>query len=136
VRGNVLTSRYGVGALIVLAAAALIALFPEYLDSRSRWENAMKYGLPGGLTLESTFCESGKRFPVITVREKLLELRANWDRGAIRDSSGKKIYFFHVQQHGNPSKEWQEMARKRSDELEALRQRYNVVLMFSTRVVE
>jgi hypothetical protein len=61
----------------LVAAAAVMVLFPAYLDNQCRRENAMKNCLPLGMTLDSKLCDSGfmtdgrtlDRFPVITARE-------------------------------------------------------------------
>jgi hypothetical protein len=143
VRSNVLR-RHGVGVFIVLSGAVAIVLLPAYVDHQWRREAELKNfacHLPWGLTLDSTFCEPGfrfhgrtmERFPVITVRQKLLELGARWDRGALRDGSGREIYFFGVPEHGNPSREWMEMAEKKFAELQVLKRQYNVVVMYATR---
>jgi hypothetical protein len=136
VRRNVL------GALIVLAAAAVIVLLPAYLDNQWRREDAMKNcAFLSGMALDSTFCEQGfitdgrtlERFPVVTAREKLLELGASWDRGVLRDASGREIRFFRVIQFGNPPSNWDEIEKRSFEQLQKLEERYHVVEMYATR---
>ena len=123
------------------AAAAVIVLFPAYLDSQWRRENAMRNCLPLGMTLDSKLCESGfmtngrtlDRFPVITARDKLLELGASWDRGVLRDGSGREIHLFRVRQYGNPPSDWEERRKRGFDHPRIFDERHHVVEMFETR---
>jgi hypothetical protein len=122
-------------------AAAVIVLFPAYLDNRWRRENAMKNCLPLGMTLDSKFCDSGfrtdgrtlDRFPVITAREKLLELGASWDRGVLRDGSGKQIYLVRVPQYGNRPSDWEERRKKSFYPEGVSDERHHVVKTYETR---
>jgi hypothetical protein len=64
----------------------------------------MERCLPEGLTLETRFAPKGIPFvrDTITIREKLLELRAYCKDGKLFDAVGKELYFYHVPEYGTP----------------------------------
>jgi hypothetical protein len=63
----------------------------------------------------------------------LLELGASWDRGVLRDGSGREIRFFRVIQFGNPPSNWDEIKKRSFEQLQNLEERYHVVEMYATR---
>jgi hypothetical protein len=66
----------------------------------------------------------------ITVREKLIELKARCRNRKLVDLSGKEIYLFRrTGCWGNPPANYQEILQRQNAELERLRKRYTVVEM-------
>jgi hypothetical protein len=72
----------------------------------------------------------GKAKNVITVEQKLAELKAHCKRGKLVDGSGRQIYFFEMTGcWGNPPENYQEILDEQSRKLAQLRKRYTVIEM-------
>lgn len=72
----------------------------------------------------------GKSARVVTVKQKLVELKAHCKRGKLFDGSGREIYFFQLAGcWGNPPENYQEVLDEQARKLEQLKKRYTVVEM-------
>ena len=66
----------------------------------------------------------------ITVREKLIQLKASCRAGKLVDATGKEIRFFRLEGcWGNPPADYQEILKKQSEAVEKLRREYTVIEM-------
>jgi hypothetical protein len=72
----------------------------------------------------------GKAARVVTVGQKLDELKAHCRRGKLVDSTGREIYFFHLQGcWGNPPENYQEVIDEQARKIAGLKKRYRVIEM-------
>lgn len=66
----------------------------------------------------------------VTVKEKLIEMKARCKKGKLVDSSGKQIVFYRLTGcWGNPPADYQEILERQRSEIEKLKRRYTVVEM-------
>lgn len=64
----------------------------------------------------------------ITVKQKLLEIKARCKKGKLVDSAGKEIRFYRLAGcWGNPPADYQEILAQQQRELDELKKRYRVV---------
>ena len=69
--------------------------------------------------------EEGKK---ITVKQKLIEIKARCKKGKLVDASGKEIRFYRLAGcWGNPPADYQEILARQRGEIEELKKRYRVV---------
>jgi hypothetical protein len=67
---------------------------------------------------------------VITVKDKLIEVKARCKKGKLIDGSGREIRFLRLTGcWGNPPENYQEILAKQNTELIRLRKRYTVIEM-------
>lgn len=72
----------------------------------------------------------GKAARVVTVGQKLDELKAHCKRGKLVDASGREIYFFQLAGcWGNPPENYQEVLDEQARKLAQLKKRYTVIEM-------
>jgi len=72
--------------------------------------------------------QKGKQ--AITVKEKLVSLKARCKKGKLVDGSGRQIYFFRMTGcWGNPPDNYQEILDRQNSELIRLKKRYTVIEM-------
>jgi hypothetical protein len=72
----------------------------------------------------------GKAARVVTVGQKLDELKAHCKRGKLMDNSGREIYFFHLEGcWGNPPENYQEVMDEQARKIAQLKKRYTVIEM-------
>ena len=70
----------------------------------------------------------GKAARVVTVGQKLDELKAHCKRGKLVDAAGREIYFFHLEGcWGNPPENYQEVLDAQARKIAQLKQRYTVI---------
>jgi hypothetical protein len=73
---------------------------------------------------------SSKVVKKVTVKEKLIQLKASCKQGKLVDATGKEIRFFRLEGcWGNPPADYQEILQKQSEELEKLKKRYTLIEM-------
>jgi hypothetical protein len=91
--------------------------------------------LPSGIQptdVVSAGVKQGKQnhVTVVTVAQKLKELKARCRRGKLVDSSGREIRFYQmVGCWGNPPDDYQQQLARQDKELARLRKRYRVIEM-------
>jgi hypothetical protein len=93
--------------------------------------------LPKGINLtdvvSSQFIKSavtGTPVEQVTVRAKLIELKARCKKGKLVDSSGKRIIFYRLTGcWGNPPVDYREILERQRSEIEKLKRRYTMVEM-------
>jgi len=65
-----------------------------------------------------------------TIRQKLYTIKAKCENGKLVDSSNKEIYFYHLTGcWGNPPVNYQDILEKQTDEINKLKEMYNVIEM-------
>ncbi len=70
----------------------------------------------------------GEEVKKITVRQKLIEIKARCKKGKLVDASGKEIRFYRLAGcWGNPPADYQEILAGQRSEIEELKKRYRVV---------
>ena len=65
---------------------------------------------------------------VVTVKDKLVELKAECKQGRLVDSKGREIRFFRIACWGNPPIDYEEIRQKEAKDLEKLQQKYTVII--------
>lgn len=71
--------------------------------------------------------EEGKK---ITVKQKLIEIKARCKNGKLVDRAGKEIRFYRLTGcWGNPPADYQEILAQQSKEIESLKKKYTVIEM-------
>ena len=72
----------------------------------------------------------GKAARVVTVKQKLAELKAHCKRGKLVDAAGREIYFFQLAGcWGNPPENYQEVLDEQARKITELKKRYTVIEM-------
>jgi hypothetical protein len=72
----------------------------------------------------------GKGARVLTVGQKLDELKAHCKGGKLVDGSGREIYIFHLEGcWGNPPENYQEIMDEQAKKIAQLKKRYTVIEM-------
>ena len=85
--------------------------------------------LPDDVTLKDVVTYSLKAEKNVTVRDKLIELKAKCENGKLVDDHHKEIRFFRLQCWGNPPADYEERQARQQEELEKLEEKYTVVVM-------
>ena len=85
--------------------------------------------LPDGIALKDVVTYRQKAERNVTVRDKLVELKARCENGVLVDAHRKEIRFFRIQCWGNPPADYRERQRKQQEELKELEKKYTVVVM-------
>jgi hypothetical protein len=89
--------------------------------------------LPDGIALKDVVTYRQKAERNVTVRDKLIELKARCENGVLVDGHQKEIRFFRIQCWGNPPADYRERQRKQQEELKELEKKYTVVVMGCNR---
>jgi hypothetical protein len=92
--------------------------------------------LPEGITLKDVVTYRQKAERNVTVKDKLIGLKAKCENGKLVDEHRKEIRFFRVQCWGNAPADYRERQRKQQDELKELEEKYTVVVMECNRFIE
>ena len=72
----------------------------------------------------------GEEVKKITVKQKLIEIKARCKNGKLLDRSGKEIRFYRLTGcWGNPPEGYQEILERQSKEIESLKKQYTVIEM-------
>ena len=85
--------------------------------------------LPDDVTLKTVATYSLKAERDVTVKDKLIELKATCENGKLVDDHHKEIRFFRLQCWGNPPADYQERQQQQQEELKKLEKKYTVVVM-------
>ena len=88
--------------------------------------------LPEGYTLADvvSYTRTGKDGEgVVTIKERLVELKARCKGGKLVDGKGREIRFFRATCYGNPPDDYEELVRKEREELEGLQKRFTVIVL-------
>ena len=64
---------------------------------------------------------------ILTVKQKLIELKARCRRGKLVDAKGREIRFFRISCWGNPPDDYLEIQKRESEELAELKKHYSVI---------
>ena len=129
-----LTLRIGVMATAGLLAQAQGPHREDVATSRRsallNGNKAMKlYCLTDTVKLDDIVTYGLKTRRNITVKDKLVELRAHCKNNKLVDGNNKEIRFYKMPCWGNPPADYEEIQRKEQNDLRKLQQRYTVVLM-------
>ena len=83
------------------------------------------------VSIETVASKSGgQEEKKITVKQKLIELKARCKNGKLVDRSGKEIRFYRLTGcWGNPPADYQEILERQSKEIESLKKQYTVIEM-------
>lgn len=100
-------------------------------------EKRLELCLPQGIRLTDVVSVQGfsmggndSRVKKITVKQKIMELKARCKRGKLVDGRGREIRFYRLQGcWGNPPADYQEILEHQRRELESLKKRYTVIEM-------
>ena len=92
--------------------------------------------LPDEVTVKDVVTYRSDAKKNVTVRDKLIELKAQCDDDKLVDKHQKEIRFFRVQCWGNPPADYRERQRRQQDELKELEKKYTVVVMGCNRFIE
>ena len=65
----------------------------------------------------------------ITIKDKLMELKAQCKDGKLVDSHKREIKFFRPACYGNPPADYLEIQQREREELEKLQKRYTVIII-------
>ena len=65
----------------------------------------------------------------ITIRDKLIEMKARCKGGKLVDASGKEIRFFKFTCFGNPPIDYDEIMRKEREALDKLQKNFTVIIL-------
>lgn len=65
----------------------------------------------------------------LTIKDKLLELKAECRAGKLIDTNKKEIKFFRLACFGNPPADYEEIMQKQQEELRRLEQQYTVIIL-------
>ena len=63
----------------------------------------------------------------LTVKKKLIELKARCRRGKLVDAKGREIRFFRISCWGNPPEDYLEIQKREGEELAELKKHYSVI---------
>ena len=85
--------------------------------------------LPEGIALKDVVTYRQKAERNVTVRDKLIELKAKCENGKLVDEHHKEIRFFRVQCWGNPPADYRERQQRQQEALKELEKKYTVVVM-------
>lgn len=64
----------------------------------------------------------------ITVKKKLIELKARCRRGKLVDAKGREIRFFRISCWGNPPEDYLEIQKREGEALAELKKHYSVIV--------
>ena len=64
----------------------------------------------------------------LTVKKKLIELKARCRRGKLVDAKGREIRFFRISCWGNPPEDYLEIQKREGEELAELKKHYSVIV--------
>jgi hypothetical protein len=65
---------------------------------------------------------------ILTVKKKLIELRARCRRGKLVDAKGREIRFFRISCWGNPPEDYLEIQKREGEALAELKKHYSVIV--------
>jgi len=84
--------------------------------------------LPADTGLDEVVTYSRSAKPNITVRDRLIKMKARCRRGKLVDARRREIRFFHPTCWGNPPPDYLEVQQREKEDLAKLKRRYNVIV--------
>ncbi|MGB7923230.1 MAG: hypothetical protein WCF57_08300 [Pyrinomonadaceae bacterium] len=106
------------------------------MDDKDQQEAARFDCLPEDTTLKDVVTYKGDASKNVTVRDKLIALKAKCENGKLVDARRKEIRFFRIQCWGNPPADYRERQQRQQDELKELEKKYTVIVMGCNRFIE
>ena len=88
--------------------------------------------LPGGFKLTDIVSYGEKRKGSdehVTIKDKLIEIKARCKDGKLLDGKGKEIKFFKFSCFGNPPIDYDEIMQKEREEFDKLQKDYTVIVV-------
>lgn len=85
--------------------------------------------LPDDITLKDVVTYGFEPEKNVTVRDKLIELKAKCESGKLVDDHQREIRFFRLECWGNPPADYEERQQQQQEELKKLEKKYTVILM-------
>ena len=111
----------------LLAILSLSCCCHSNTQKKSQLSTNMQFDcLPADIKLDAIISYGKKE---ITVREKLVELKAKCDNGRLIDGNKREILFFRPACFGNPPHNYDEIRFRERLEIEKLRQTHTLILM-------
>jgi hypothetical protein len=92
--------------------------------------------LPDNIALKDVVSYRGDASKNVTVRDKLIGLKAKCENGKLVDEHDREIRFFRVECWGAPPEDYRERQQRQQDELKELEKKYTVVVMECSRFIE
>ena len=84
--------------------------------------------LPKDVRADEVVSYSVKGTSSVTVKQKLIELKARCRRGKLVDSKGREIRFFRTSCWGNPPENYLEIQNRENQKLAELKKHYAVIM--------
>jgi len=88
--------------------------------------------LPGDFKLTDIISYRQKRKEsdgYVTIKDKLIQIKAQCKKGKLLDSQGREIRFFKFSCFGNPPSDYEEIIEKEREEFDKLQKRYTVLVL-------
>ena len=85
--------------------------------------------LPDDITLKDVVTYTLEADKNVTVRDKLIEMKAKCEKGKLVDSHHKEIRFFRPDCWGNPPADYEERQQQQQERLKELEKKYTVIVM-------
>ena len=83
--------------------------------------------LPKDVRADEVVSYDDKGKSILTVKKKLIELKARCRRGKLVDAKGREIRFFRISCWGNPPEDYLEIQKREGEELAELKKHYSVI---------
>ena len=84
--------------------------------------------LPQDVRADEVVSYDGEGKSILTVKKKLIELRARCRRGKLVDAKGREIRFFRISCWGNPPEDYLEIQKREGEALAELKKDYSVIV--------
>ena len=117
-------------AIINLALIASLFSFAVPARSSDRFSGCLpaEISLDSRVTVEPTKSNQHATAMKVTVRMRLVQLKARCKRGKLVDGNGKQIYFYTlIGCWGNPPADYRELLERQAQEIQRLKKRYTVI---------
>ena len=85
--------------------------------------------LPDDIKLKDVVTYGIREGRDVTVRDKLVSIKAKCEDGKLVDEAHKEVRFFRLQCWGNPPADYQERQQRQQEELKELEKKYTVIVM-------
>ncbi len=83
--------------------------------------------LPKDVRADEVVSYDAEGKPSLTVKKKLIELKARCRKGKLVDAKGREIRFFRISCWGNPPEDYLEIQKREAEELAELKKHYSVI---------
>ena len=84
--------------------------------------------LPEDIRADEVVSYDDKGKSNLTVKKKLIELKARCRKGKLVDAKGREIRFFRISCWGNPPEDYLEIQKRESEALAELKKHYSVIV--------